>query len=492
MSSIHPSLWEKTSKKRNFEDLNKDIEVDVAIVGGGITGITLADLLQKTGLSVCLLERNELMSGTSGQTSAHLSTFWDMGYSTVKTNHGLKAAQSLADALKKSVQHISTRSKKVWDKIEFKFVPGYFYRDTTPEESDSGMSIHDEWELCKKLGFETRSMPKNILPLEIKEGFLIEGQAEFHPMRYLQYLVDGLDQKQVQIFEHSPVMEFSQDELITPSAKVRAKAIVHATHTPMGVDLVQTALSPYRSYVVAGPSDAEIPEGLFWDTKDPYHYIRKSRVDGQELLIIGGGDQRTGNDSEVDGLQRVEEYARRHFLVNDVLYRWSSQVYEPADGLPYIGKDLGRDHSYIATGFSGDGLTMGTASALILSDLITKGYHVWEDVFSPRRNFSFNKDFFKHNAEVTKHLIKDRFAMDDTPIEKLAPGEGCVHASLAAPKAYYRDYDGRLTEMSAVCPHMKCVVHWNDVQKTFDCPCHGSRFDTKGEVIEGPALHGLK
>lgn len=491
MSYIHPSLWEKTSQRTHFKDLHETLEVDVAIVGGGITGITLADVLQRSGLRVCILERNELMSGTSGQTSAHLTTNWDLGYTHVLRYHGMKGTQALADAMRKAIAHISQRTRKVWDQVEFQTVPGYLYRDLSTEESDSGHSIAEEMDLCRKLGFSVEPMPKNLLPFPIKEGFSIDGQAKFHPIKYLEYVMEGFDPEQIKIFEHSPVLDFSEDEIRTPHGKVRTKVMVQATHTPIGFDLVQTAILPYRSYVIAGPTQAHIPEGLFWDSKNPYHYIRKATLDGKELLIIGGGDQRTGNEKEGLGFKKIENYAREKFQVSEIDSRWSSQVYIPADGLPYVGRDIGHQHSYIATGFSGDGLTLGTASALLLSELITKGYHPWEEVFSPRRNFSFNKDFMKHNAEVTKHLVKDRFVMDDLPPEKLQPGEGCVHAALQTPTAYYRDMNGNLNEMSAVCTHMKCVVHWNPEQKSFDCPCHGSRFSPDGEVIEGPALSPL-
>lgn len=493
MSKTHPSLWETTSVKPNYPRLSKSLEVDVAIIGGGITGLTLADALQKQGLSICLLERNELMSGTTGQTSAHLSTLWDLGYSTVVKHHNKKTAKALSQSLTLGLEHIKNRSKKIWKDIDFKTIDGHLYSVSSDDDSETDLSLSKERSICEELGFSTVEMSHDLLPFEIEQGFTIFNQARFHPLKYLNYLLEGLDSKHTHIFEHSPITHFSEGEVETPQAKVKAKAIVQATHTPMGVDLTQTALLPYRSYVIAGPTHLNFPDGLFWDTHEPYHYIRKAYINGEDLLIVGGSDRRTGDEQEMDGLERTIAFAASQFAVRDIKYQWSSQVYVPADALPIVGEDIGKNNSYIATGFSGDGLTMGTASALIIADLITKGSHPWEKFFSAKRNFTFNKDFLKHNAQVTKHFIKDRITHDQTQPHDLSLEEGCVQASLlTSPKAYYKDINGQLNEMSAVCPHMKCVVQWNEVQKTFDCPCHGSRFNCQGEVIEGPALSGLK
>lgn len=490
------SIWEGTAPEFSSmiqNGLKVDLDVDVAIIGGGITGITLADILQHQGMNICLLERNELMSGTSGQTSAHLSTYWDMGYSEIKKNHGEHAARTLYQALKAGLDHIKNRSALWHDQIEFKDSVGYIYDHPKGDGKDSDLDLSEEKKICEMLGMSVEDMPKDLLPFKIAKGFAINGQARFHPVKYLEELLSELaSNPKLYIYEHSPVIEMDKNLLKTPHASVRAKYIVQATHIPSGVDLVQTALKPFRSYVIAGPSNFELPEGLYWDTKEPYHYIRKEELGDEQLLVIGGDDQKTGKEHETEHLKSLKEYAKKYFGMTDVKYEWSAQLYEPADGLPIVGKKNKDDSTFIATGFSGDGLTMGTASALMIADIITSGSHPWEKTFSPDRNFLFYKDYLKHNIDVTKHMIKDRIVADEMLIDELYPNTGHVEASLTSPIAYYRDNYGKLHTMSAVCPHLKCTVHWNDLQKSFDCPCHGSRFDTDGSVIEGPALHGLK
>jgi glycine/D-amino acid oxidase-like deaminating enzyme/nitrite reductase/ring-hydroxylating ferredoxin subunit len=488
MIELRNSLWQKNSSNSPaLPHLQKDIKVDIAIIGGGITGLSLANILKDKGLKVCLLERHQLFEGVSAQTSAHLSTHWDQGYYNIKKHHSLETAAAIYKAMQDAIRYIEIQSTSFTKDVNFKYVDGYLYRENETQADE----IQHEKIMCKELGIDVEDMPKYILPFTIKEGIKISKQAIFQPVHYLSALTKSLaSYENLEIYENSPVVDFNGTTLITPHAKVEAQHVVHATHTPVGFHLPQAIMDTFRSYLVAGPYNGNLPEALFWDSADPYHYIRTFEEDGTKYLVIGGEDENTGNEKEAEAFHRIESYARDKFGLKEITRKWSAQLFEAADMLPIIGKSPNHNHHWVATGFSGDGLTMGTASAMILSEMILNNSHPLEKTFSPMR-LPLNKDFFVKTASVVGHLVKDRFHVDDVKPESLQPGEGCVHASLTDPKSYYRNLKGEVYEMSAVCPHMKCVVHWNSEQKTFDCPCHGSRFTTEGEVIEGPALVDL-
>lgn len=487
MSRFRPSLWESTSSTQHFPSLTKTIRTDVAIIGGGITGLTLAKVLSDKGYRICLLERDQLASGTTGQSSAHLTTFWDPGYAELKQNYGLEAALGVATAMQDAIAYI--RQHATSEAAAFRLLAGFLYRENEGQED----SVEIERKACEEVGLRTFDMPKDLLPFPILDGFGLENQAVFHPIGYLADLVEQLDAKNVRIFEHSPVMDFSDDEVETLHGKIKAKAVVHATHTPIGIHMVHTGVQPRRSYVLAGYSKLPVGNGIFWDTAEPYHYVRKFEVDGVETLIVGGADISTGDSQETEEQKfiELEAFAREKFGMHQIINKWSSQFYDPNDGLPFIGQSVSYANNYIATGFSGDGLTMGTAAGLMLAQLIDKGSHPWEDLFSPKRFSYFNKEFVKAGWKMVSHTLGDRVTTHGIQVAHLDRGEGTVHGHLLEPKAFYRDNNGQLYEMSAVCTHMKCVVHWNPAQKSFDCPCHGSRFSCEGKVIEGPALKDL-
>lgn len=487
MSKTRPSFWESTSQTSHFPSLTKTRRTDVAIIGGGITGITLAKILSEKGYSICLLERDVLASGATGQSSAHLTTLWDPGYAELKERYGLEAALGVATAMQDAITFIRDHSKS--DAAGFRVLPGFLYR----ENKNQPDTIEKERRACEEVGLSTFDMPDNLLPFPILNGFGLEHQAVFHPVGYLAEIIESMDEKKVKVFEHSPVMDFSDDEVETLHGKIKAKAVVHATHTPIGVHVVHTAVEPKRSYVLAGYSDQKIGDGIFWDTEQPYHYVRKYQIDGRDTLIVGGADMHTGSpdQTEEQSFAALEDYARQKFGVQKIVNRWSSQFYEPNDGLPFIGQSVSYANNYIATGFSGDGLTMGTAAGMMLAQLISEGSHPWEELFSPKRFSYFNKKFLQAGLHMVSHTLKDRVTTKGEDLSHLSRGEGTVHGHLLEPKAYYRDETGRLFEMSAVCTHMKCLVHWNPAQKSFDCPCHGSRFSCEGNVLEGPALKDL-
>jgi hypothetical protein len=273
---------------------------------------------------------------------------------------------------------------------------------------------------------------------------------------------------------------------------------VWATHIPPGINLLHFRNGPYRSYVIGVTlkNEAQYPEGLVYDHGDPYHYYRTLEMDGQKYLVAGGRDHKTGHEENTDAVfTELEAYVRGHFAVDSVPFKWSSQFYEPADGLPYIGLlPGGHDGEYCATGFSGDGQTLGTLSGVVISDLITKGSSPYEDLFRPSRikPIAGFTEFVKENADVVKRFVADRFAYDKIEeMAEIAPGEGRLVNYEGEKLAVYKNEQGLVHAVSPVCKHAKCIVAWNSSEKSWDCPCHGARYAPTGEVLTGPAREGL-
>ncbi|NJO01385.1 MAG: FAD-dependent oxidoreductase [Bacteroidia bacterium] len=233
---------------------------------------------------------------------------------------------------------------------------------------------------------------------------------------------------------------------------------------------------------------------MFWDTYEPYHYIRNASYQGEEILIVGGYDHKTGDDDETASYQQLEHYIKTHFTIKEIIFRWSAMFFEPADGLPYIGKSPFKAHTYIATGYSGDGLLFSQVAARVLADQIQGIENPYSKLYSPSRiNISASwKDFMKENLSVAKHLIVDRFKNEAEYPEEIRKGEGKIMRLEGKLTAVYRDETGHFHRLSPVCAHMKCIVSWNNAEKTWDCPCHGARYSPMGEVLEGPATQGLE
>ena len=484
MSKVMPSVWEKTERFAPFPRLFGSVEVDVAIVGAGITGCTLAYLLTKAGVKVALIERQEIASGTTGQTSAHLCSQWDMGFHKVISHHDKETARMLYSGLNESIDFIEEHST---EKARFHRLNGYL----CATEEDQLSALDKEINALSEIGIPFEKMDSSHLPGNALKGIKVSNQASFHPLGYMASILDYLKDEGVEIYENSPVVKLGSNSVRTHDGKVKAEHIVEATHTPIGFNLLQSALTPYRSYVIAGPSSLKHDDMLFWDLESPYHYVRKTQAGGKELLVIGGSDKKPGVGSENKTLNDLKEYAKEVWDVQETVYEWSSQVYEPSDALPIIGKLPGISNTYVATGFSGDGLTSGTLAGRVISEMILGRESDEHKVFSPMRFSFLNKDFFQHNKEVAKRIFSPREEKTADPFV-LAPGEGAVDTSGSEALAYYRKESGELNCFSATCPHMKCTVHWNEAQRSFDCPCHGSRFNGTGDVLEGPALEGLE
>jgi len=280
-----------------------------------------------------------------------------------------------------------------------------------------------------------------------------------------------------------------------PNASVKAKHVIMATHTPIGLHVtMHTAVFPMRSYVMAVRVSENLPAALFWDTAEPYHYIRRHSASQPDVLIVGGCDHKTGQADEAKHISMLEQYVRERFTVSEVLTRWSAQYYDTTDGLPYIGQLPGHSHTWIGTGYLGEGLTWGTVAGLLLADEIGGVPNAYASLYRPTRfkPVAGAPRFIKENLNVMKHFVGDRFSWDAREFESVPIGDGCIVQQGIHKVAVYRDTSGKVHACSATCTHMGCIVKFNQAEKTWDCPCHGARYDTTGKVIEGPALVDLE
>lgn len=485
------STWQKTAESPpQFPPLDKDVVADIVIIGAGITGLTLAHLVSKSGRKVVVLDSNEIGAGTTGHASNHLTTDIDFGYSNIKKKFSEKVMQQVAGSRLAAIDTIENTCRELDISCDFERTDGYLYADSAENVSE----VEEELKYARRAGLDVEQVPAVDLPFPVKKAIRYNDQGIFNTQKYLNGLAKALQQKpECDIYCNSRVEEVdnSNKKVITKSGTVTAAHIILATHTPQFINILQTMVVPYRSYMIAVKlASGNYPHGLYWDCKEPYHYTRSYKQGDQQWLLIGGADHKTGHDGK-DHYAQLEKYAREHYDVAEITDRWSAQYYEPADGLPYIGKSP-LSNVYVATGYSGDGLVYGVVAAIIINALINGEEHEWLEAYNARRFTPVESagKFVKHNLEVGKHYISGLIRSGE--IKDVEAGEGKVINYKGNKYAVSRDISGKLTALSAFCTHMGCVIEWNKDEHTWDCPCHGSRFEPTGELIEGPATIDLE
>jgi glycine/D-amino acid oxidase-like deaminating enzyme/nitrite reductase/ring-hydroxylating ferredoxin subunit len=491
------SFWTNFVSKSHYPRLEGTRTVDVAIVGGGITGVTTAYVLKKAGKRVALLEQGEFFEGQSALTTAHLTEVLDTRFYQLIEDFGLESSFLVAEAGRTAIDLIEKIAGQVGGDCAFERVPAVLYSETR-----SGLTeIFRECEAASELSLECEKLNHVDLPFKTAGGIRFSNQAQFNPLRYLQAMLHEIAGEDCLIFENSRVVEFRDGdpcEISTNEGRVIAKKVVVSTHTPaLNRFFLHTKIAAYRTYALAKKIEGKNPiHGLFWDNEDPYHYIRGQEIDGQNFVLIGGEDHKVGSETNTRKRMRaLEDYAQDRFGPVPPPYHWSGQVLESLDGLPYIGRNALSSNIAVATGFSGNGMTLGTVSAMILSDWILEKDNRWADIFSATRvNPAVSvSEFVAENKDFPVHLIMDRITPADVArLDEIDVSEGKLIKLEGRKLAIYRDEKGTLHPFSAVCPHLGCVVKWNNSESSWDCPCHGSRFDTDGNVLNGPARSGLK
>lgn len=485
------SVWMRGVRRTSYPPLRGNQVCDVAIAGGGITGLTTALLLASEGRRVMVLEARRLGDGTSGATSAHVTDVPDIGYRTLLHRFGEAQARLVVARSHAARLLIGDLVQAEALDCDYAAVPAFRYT----EREDEVARLEDEAAAADRLGVRcrlTRSVP---LPWPVTAALQFPDQAVFQPVRYLAGLARTAVRRGAVIAERSPVAEFTERgggvEIATDQAHVRADALVLATHTPLGINTVQTALEPSISYLIAVGVGRALRPALFFDTSDPYFYLRPLDTEGTPVVVLGGADHKTGHEADPESRFRIlEAYAQARFGTCEVRQRWSAQLFDPADGLPFIGRSPFASHTYIATGFAGVGLVEGTMAAIELAALL-RG-ETRDNPFAPARlTVRALPRLLSENLDVAWQWLRGRLGPTES-LDAVPVGEGRIVRIDGERRAVYRAPDGVVTVLSPVCQHMGCTVRWNDDRHSWDCPCHGARYAPTGELLEGPALRGLR
>lgn len=490
------SYWLDSTSETNYPRLEKDIKVDVVIIGGGITGITTALLLKDEGLRVSLIEADRIVQGATGHTTAYVTSQHDIIYRNLISTIGIDKAKQYADANEGAIDFIESMVQKYNVDCDFCRLPAYIY--TTDEKYID--IIKDEAKAAKSLGIKASFTEKLDLPFSIKGALCFENQAQFHPRKYLLKISESIPGNGSEIYEHTRAVDIKHDGLYTVVTengfKVTATKVVLASHFPFydGLGFYFARLRPQRSYVITAKIKDKLPKGTFVDAGEEGWYFRHQKYKGEQMIIIGGQDHKTAHGGDMmKHYDNLIKYAQENFDVEKFLYRWSTQDYLTIDGVPYVGNlTASSENIYVATGYGEWGMTNGTAAANIIRDIIVGNESPYWEVYNPSRHNTSNgiKNFIKENIDVAKELIKGKLQEGKHNID-LKNDEGKVVDIDGERYGAYRDTNGELHIVDITCTHMGCELKWNSAEKSWDCPCHGSRFTFEGDIIECPAVTRL-
>ena len=494
-------VWIDDTSIRKFPKLERNISVDVLVVGAGVTGITTAYLLKKGGSTVALIDRERVASIDTGHTTAHLTYVTDVQLQELARNFGNDHAQAAWDAGAAAIDEIERIVEEEGSDCEFTRVPAYLHARVEGTSKTEASSLKKEADLAAKLGFDAAYL--NSAPYFNLPAVHFANQAKFHPRKYLRSLVEKISGSGSHVFEKTAAREFDAEK-----RRVKANGhwisfdrVVMATNNPLvglasitSATLLQTKLSLYTSYALGARVPLNtVPEALFWDTRDPYDYLRIDRNRDFDYLVYGGEDHKTGQKKKTqNAYARLLARLKKIIPNANIDHRWSGQVICTPDGLPYIGENA--EHQFVATGYCGNGITFGTVAAIMARDWTTGRKNPWTDLFAVDRKKIKGAmwNYLRENKDYPYYMIKDRLARAEADsVRELKPGEGMIIGRRGKKVAAFRDPSGNIHRLSPVCTHLGCLVRWNSAESTWDCPCHGSRFKPTGEVIAGPAEEPL-
>jgi len=481
MNGETTSFWKNDRPLRTYPALQQSMDCDVCIIGAGIAGLTTAYFLAKQNKKVVVLDDGPIAGGQTVRTTAHLSNALDDRFEVLEDYFGQEGSKLAAESHRAAIDFVKALVEEYQIACDFELVNAYLF---VPPGDDPKI-LEKELLAAKRAGLDVALLPRAPLKsFDTGPALQFSHQAQFHPLKFLDKLCDILDGLGVNIYCDSHVTDFEEEEVRVGEYHVRAKHIVVATNSPVNSRFFpHLKQAPYRTYVIGGkiPQNS-VPAGLYYDTLDPYHYIR---VAG-DYLLVGGEDHRTAEEQDIEErYKRLETWTRERFpFFQDIAYKWSGQVMEPVDSLAFIGR--AHKETYIITGDSGNGLTHGILGAMIVSDQICKKHSPWEKLYDPHRiTLKAAPEFLSENVN-TALQYKDWF-MPGQEEQNPQPGSGIIVQRGVKKCALYKDTEGKVHEMSAVCPHLGALVRWNESEHCWECPAHGSRFDAFGKVIQGPA-----
>lgn len=498
LPEVPSSFWLDSTSGTDYPTLEEDVRVDAAVIGGGIAGITTAYLLKQAGMSVAVVDADRILQGTTAHTTSKLTSQHAIIYSKIKKQMSAELAQQYADANNYAIDMVEQIIKEKNIDCDFTRLPAYTFT-----ESDQYIKqIEDEVETAQSLGFSA-SMQQDIpLPFPVKAAIRFDNQAQFHCLKFLKELARGIPDRESHIFENTKAVNLQDGSpliVVTKNGKkIKASHIVISSHFPFfdGGGFYFSRMYLERSYVVAATISEEFPEAHFISAEDPGRSLRYTPSQYGRLVLFGGEHHKAGHGTDTNKhYKNLIDFANQHYQVQKIYYRWSTHDCVTTDGVPYVGNLTSRSPNiYVATGFGKWGMTNGIASAKIISDLITTGDNPWAQVYNPSRFITSGtalKTFVGINLSAAEKYITGKLERGEADAD-IKKGEARVIDLEGQRIGAYRDAEGVLHMVDTTCTHLGCEVNWNDAEKSWDCPCHGSRFTYEGEIIEGPAINKLQ
>lgn len=494
--SIHEPYWIASTKNDEYPPLNENISVDVAIIGGGMVGITSAYLLKQRGLKVAVLDAGKIAHGTTGHTTAKVTSQHGLIYDNLISVFGREKAAQYAESNEYAIRFIAKLVEEENIDCDFMRLPAYVYT----QSDDYIKSIENEVKAASSLGIKASFLDTVPLPFDIKAAVRFDDQAQFHPLKYILHLAKKIPGGGSYIFENTKIVDINENtncRLKTADGKIiAASKVIVASHFPCydGLGLYFARMYVEKSYALGVKINGGFPDGMFITAEDPGRSLRKQRFEDGDLIIVGGEHHKTGSESETNiHYKNLADFAAKTFDLQSILFRWSTQDCMTADKVPYIGYLTSNTRNIlVATGFKKWGMTTSTVAAIILTDLITKGDNPWAPVYDPSRfdPGASAREIIIQNADVAANLIKGKLFI--APAEVDVRNNEAKVVSLDGNKyGVYRDENGKLYAVDITCTHLGCELVWNQAEKTWDCPCHGSRFSYDGKNVEGPAFNPL-
>ncbi|MFC4873146.1 FAD-dependent oxidoreductase [Negadavirga shengliensis] len=491
-------LWPSWKEATTFPSLSKNLRVDVAVIGAGITGLTAAYHLAKAGMKVAVLEQSQIGAGTTGHSTGNLYAPVDESTHSMDDKHNFHIRQLVTLSRIKAIDAIEQNIKLFGMDCGFKRVP--FYLFSTQEDKNHQKKIERETRALDHAGLKIQNEAPNF-PYQYTSMLALENQAQFNPLQYLQQFASIITDNNCSIYENTQVLDVEKGQssvLKTSKEMIKAEKVIMATHTPKGVYGAHAKMETFREFALAGKVKQKSPDpGIYWHLQDNRKFsVRSYHGENKAYVIVLGDPYLTGNtSSNSDRINNLQVYLKNHFDIDQFECLWAGQNYKPADHLPYIGTSLTESNIYIATGFSADGLVYGTVAGTLIADMIMGNPNPYIDIYNPSRLtfFASAKRTAKENVRVLSNLAKTAFApVDEKAFHDIKPGDGKITHIDSRTVAAYREPSGNMVAVSAICPHLGCQVRWNGEERSWDCPCHGSRFSASGEVLEGPAYQGLQ
>ncbi|GAA0297626.1 glycine/D-amino acid oxidase-like deaminating enzyme/nitrite reductase/ring-hydroxylating ferredoxin subunit [Gracilibacillus halotolerans] len=493
----HSPIWTENATTFNFPSLREDTRTEVVVIGAGITGVTAAYLLAKKGVNVILLDKDMIARSTTGHTTAKLTVQHGLVYDELINHFGIENTHLYVKSQYDAMEEVKKIIKKESIDCSYEVQDAILYTN----EEDNVKKLEKELEAYHKIGIDVTSiheLPFNKIP--ILSGISLPEQAQFHPLLYVHALITALQKMNVPIYEHTLAVDIKNEPQLTVKTKkydIKCDHVVVATHFPIydPMKMFSTKMYPSRSYVTAFTSDEDYPSGMYLSIDKSKHSLRSFSETDKKVWIFGGESHDTGKYKDtLNPFEKLTAFAEETLPVKEWQYKWSAQDYTTLDKIPYIGKVKEKEEIYVATGYRKWGMTNSTVAAKLITDLIIDNHSPYKDLFKPTR---FNgdpgvKEFMKNTGKVTKDFVTGKIRTGDETLSELKPGEATKIRDDINIVCVYKDENEKLHAVDTTCTHLGCEVNWNNAEKSWDCPCHGSRFNKDGDVLEGPAIEPLK